>query len=163
MKKILSTSRYFVALAVLGSLLLTAMVMVMGIGRILKEIYLRSQKLTFSAKDAKELSINAIEVIDLFLVGTVSYVAAVGLYKLFLGKDEIELPVKLNINNLTDLENKIIGVIVAALAVSFLGHTVSDSSSELLSFGGGVALVIAALGLFVRMNTGKKKNAETDN
>ena len=53
------------ALAVSGSLLLTALVMLMGIGRVFKEIFERSQKMTFTPKDAKELSITAIEVIEL--------------------------------------------------------------------------------------------------
>lgn len=163
MKRVLRVSRYLIGFAVIGSLLLTAAMMLMGIGRIVKEGIERLQIMAFLAKTAKEVSVLAIEVIDLFLVGTVSYVTAVGLYKLFLSKDEVELPVKLNINSLTDLENKIIGVIVAALAVSFLGHTFSDSPEELLSYGGGVALVIAALGFFMNMNKGTKKKNNSEN
>ena len=97
------------------------------------------------------MSLAVIEIIDLFLVGTVAYIAGVGLYKLFISNAEIELPMRLKINSLKDLEDKIIGVIVAALAVAFLGQAASGHEPEaLLSYGGGIALVIAALGFFVR-------------
>jgi len=49
------------------------------------------------------------------------------------------------------VEDKIIGVIVAALAVAFLGQAASISEpGALLSYGGGIAMVMAALGFFVR-------------
>jgi hypothetical protein len=55
-----------------------------------------------------------------------------------------------------DLEHKIIGVIVAALAVAFLGQAASgDEPSGLLNYSGGIALVIAALGFFTRQGDGK--------
>jgi uncharacterized membrane protein YqhA len=113
------------------------------------------QKGDFSAKAAKNLSLSVIEIIDLFLIGTVAYIAAVGLYKLFIGKTGIRLPMRLRIETLKDLEDKIIGVIVAALAVAFLGHAAVDEASELLNYGGGIALVIVALAFF--MKTGGKK------
>ena len=92
-----------------------------------------------------------IEIIDLFLVGTVAYIAAVGFYKLFISSGEVELPIRLKIRNLKDLEDKIIGVIVAALAVAFLGEAAgSETPAALLNYGAGIALVIAALAFFVR-------------
>ena len=105
----------------------------------------------FSAKAAKMMSLAVIEIIDLFLVGTVAYITAVGLYKLFISNAEIELPVRLKIHSLKDLEDKIIGVVVAALAVAFFGQAVGASElSALLNYGGGIALVIAALAFFTR-------------
>ena len=104
-----------------------------------------------SAKSAKMMSLAVIEIIDLFLVGTVSYITAVGLYKLFISNAEIELPVRLKIRSLKDLEDKIIGVVVAALAVAFFGQAVAASElSALLEYGAGIALVIVALAYFTR-------------
>jgi uncharacterized membrane protein YqhA len=58
---------------------------------------------------------------------------------------------RLKIENLKDLEDKIIGVIVAALAVAFLGQAAgADTPDALLNYGGGIALVIAALAFFTR-------------
>ena len=93
--------------------------------------------------------------IDLFLVATVAFITAAGLYKLFISNTRIELPTRLKINSLKDLEDKIIGVVVAALAVAFLGMAAgADVPEKLLGYGGGIALVIAALAFF--MNYGGK-------
>lgn len=104
-----------------------------------------------SAKAAKMMSLAVIEIIDLFLIGTVAYITAVGLYKLFISDMEIPLPIRLKIHSLKNLEDKIIGVIVLALAVMFLGHAIGTSDPEtLLNYGGGIAFVIAALAFFMR-------------
>ncbi len=107
--------------------------------------------------------IGVIEIIDLFLVGTIAYITAIGIYKLFIDKSKIQLPVKIKINNLSDLENKIIGIIIAALAVAFLGKAAgTDDTSALLNYGGGIALVIAALSVFMKFNNVSKKKDESN-
>ena len=123
----------------------------MGMARILVAGAQVVREGDLSAKAAKRLSLAVIEIIGLFLVGTVAYITAVGLYKLFISNAEIELPVRLKIHSLKDLEDKIIGVVVAALAVAFFGQAVGQSEmSALLNYGGGIALVIAALAYFTR-------------
>ena len=62
----------------------------------------------YSAKAAKIMALAVIEIIDLFLVATVAYITAAGLYKLFISNTQIELPTRLKINSLKDLEDKII-------------------------------------------------------
>jgi uncharacterized membrane protein YqhA len=112
----------------------------------------------FSAKVAKIMALAVIEIIDLFLVGTVAYITAVGLYRLFISNSQIALPTPLKINSLKDLEDKIIGVVVAALAVAFLGQAAgSEEPAALLNYGGGIALVIAALAFFINYDGGKTK------
>jgi uncharacterized membrane protein YqhA len=159
--RFLATSRFLLVVPVVGCVLLTLGVVLMGFGRIVTAGIKVVQAGDLSAKAAKTMSLAVIEIIDLFLIGTVAYIAAVGLYKLFISDDEIRLPTRLRINNLKDLEDKIIGVLVAALAVAFLGHaTGSDQPADLLNYGGGMALVIAALAYF--MNSGAKKVDPTD-
>ena len=151
MTRFLAACRFLLVIPVVGCVLLTAGVVIMGIGRIVTAGAELLRTGDFSAKASKTMSLAVIEIIDLFLVGTVAYIAAVGLYKLFISNAEVELPMRLKIENLKDLEDKIIGVIVAALAVAFLGQAAgSPGSDALLSYGGGIALVIAALALFVR-------------
>ena len=151
MARFLAACRFLLVIPVIGCVLLTAGAVIMGIGRIATAGAQLLRAGDFSAKASKTMSLAVIEIIDLFLVGTVAYIAAVGLYKLFISNAEIELPMRLKINSLKDLEDKIIGVIVAALAVAFLGQAASGREPEaLLSYGGGIALVIAALGFFVR-------------
>ena len=160
MIRFLAACRYLLVVPVIGCVLLTAGVMLMGAGRIMMSGYALALKGDFSAKAAKTMSLAVIEIIDLFLIGTVAYITAVGLYKLFIGDVNVQLPMRLKINTLKDLEDKIIGIIVAALAVAFLGHAAVDEASALLSYGGGIALVIIALAFFI--NYGNKKSAPAD-
>ena len=81
--------------------------------------------------------------------------------KLFIGGPEVRLPMRLQISTLKELEDKIIGILVAALAVAFLGHAAGgDEARALLNYGGGIALVIAALAYFT--SQGGKKDSSAD-
>jgi uncharacterized membrane protein YqhA len=161
-QRFLVACRFLLIIPVVGSLLLTLGVVLMGLARIVTDGTKVVQAGDFSAKAAKALSLGVIEIIDLFLIGTVAYITAVGLYKLFIDSKGIQLPMRLQINNLKDLEDKIIGVLVAALAVAFLGHAAGgDTPEALLSYGGGIAVVVAALGYF--MSQGGKKTDSSDN
>ncbi len=151
MTRFLAACRFLLVVPVIGCVLLTAGVVVMGMGRIVTAGVQLVRAGDFSQKAAKTMSLAVIEIIDLFLIGTVAYITAVGIYKLFISKSDIELPMRLKINTLKDLEDKIIGVLVAALAVAFLGQAAGAETPEaLLNYGGGIALVIAALAFFVR-------------
>jgi uncharacterized membrane protein YqhA len=135
----------------------------MGIMRILTAGVNLLRAGDYSAKAAKIMALAVIEIIDLFLVGTVAYITAVGLYRLFISNTKVELPTRLKINSLKDLEDKIIGVVVAALAVAFLGQAAgSEEPAALLNYGGGIALVIAALAFFISYGAGKDKSQEKD-
>ena len=159
MRQFLVSCRFLLVIPVFGCVLLTAGVVVMGMGRVVTAGWSIVSAADFSAKAAKVASLAVIEIIDLFLIGTVSYITAIGLYKLFISEAGIELPMRLKIHSLKDLEDKIIGVLVAALAVAFLGHAAGDEKPEaLLNYGGGIALVVAALALFVWMG-GKDSGA----
>ena len=160
MIRFLAACRYLLVVPVVGCVLLTLGVVLMGAARIVTAGIKVVQAGDVSAKAAKTMSLAVIEIIDLFLIGTVAYITAVGLYKLFIGNVEIRLPMRLKIENLKDLEDKIIGVIVAALAVAFLGHAAVDEASALLNYGGGIALVVISLAFF--MNYGSKKSVPTD-
>ena len=160
MMQFLTVCRFLLVIPVIGSVLLTLMVIIMGMGRIFTVGIKLFSSGDFSAKAAKIISLEVIEIIDLFLIGTVAYITAVGLYKLFISSKEIQLPMRLKIESLNDLENKIIGIIVAALAVAFLGHAAgTDEPTKLFAYGGGIAVVIAALAFFMRQ--GGKKDSES--
>jgi len=151
MTRVLAACRFLLVLPVVGCVLLTAGVVVMGIGRILTAGWALVEKGDFSAKASKTMSLAVIEIIDLFLVGTVAYITALGLYKLFIANVDIELPMRIKIETLKDLEDKIIGVIVAALAVAFLGRAAgADTPDALLNYGAGIAAVVVALAFFMR-------------
>lgn len=100
--------------------------------------------------DHKELVVNFVEIADMFLLAIVLYIIALGLYELFIG--EIPgLPKWLVFKSLDDLKKQLIGVVVVVLAVFFLGRALHGGDPlDLLYMGGGSALVIGALSLFLR-------------
>jgi uncharacterized membrane protein YqhA len=161
--KFLAACRYLLLIPVFGCIIMTAGTVLMGLGRIVTSVK-RIQALGgFSPKASKLVSVSVIEIIDLFLVATIAYIAAIGLYKLFIDKKKIEFPMRIKINSLNDLENKIVGVIIAALAVAFLGNAASaENYTSILYYGGGIGIVIVALTIFLKFNKDEKKDKPAD-
>jgi uncharacterized membrane protein YqhA len=101
-----------------------------------------------------------VEFVHLFLVGTVLYITAIGLYQLFV--HEIKFPNWLKIDSTEELETNLIGVTVVVLAVNFMGAVFVGGKENLFEFGAGIALPIAALGVFLGLRTWSTKlNKET--
>jgi uncharacterized membrane protein YqhA len=161
--RFLTVCRYLLVLPVVGCVVLTLGAMLMGLGRIVTSAANVIAVADVSAKAAKIMALAVIEIIDLFLVGTVAYITAMGLYKLFIADEDVELPMRLKIRNLKDLEDKIIGVIVAALAVAFLGQAAgTEEPTGILAYGAGIAAVIAALAFFIRQDGSKPPTGSED-
>jgi len=100
----------------------------------------------FTVKGAKVLAIDCTEMIDLFLLGAVLYIIALGLYALFID-DQLPVPPWLGCSNLDQLKEQLIVVVIPLLAVSFLGYVVNwDGNSNILALGVAVGLVLFALG-----------------
>jgi uncharacterized membrane protein YqhA len=149
LRPILNASRYLVVIAVLGSLAAAAALFVYGIAETIAVIAEAVAKMEVTSKGAKALALAFIEIVDLFLLGTVLPMIALGLYELFIDS-ELKLPDWLHIRTFDDLKNKLVGVVLVVLAVIFLGHVVAwDGSRDLLGFGIAVAAVIAALTWFL--------------
>lgn len=115
-----------------------------------------------AGKGAKQLVLDFIEIVDVFLISTVMYVIAFGLYELFID-DQVPVPTWLEIHNLDDLKQNLLSVIIAVLGVLFLGQVVSwDGQTDLQGFGISIAVVVAALTYFLSQKTKKKTAAEKD-
>jgi uncharacterized membrane protein YqhA len=94
--------------------------------------------------------------IDLFLIGVTLLISGVGLYELFIREipddQAASLPTWLQIRDLNDLKGRVIAMIILVLSVSFVETAVdSPDGRQLLELGGGVALVIVALTVFMRL------------
>ena len=159
MKKILLWSRNLLWIPIIGSLLLTLGCGIVGILMIVSRTYYILDYGEFSPKVAKNVGMTTIETIDLYLIATVSYITAIGLYKLFISKENFEMPIKVKIPDLKALKDKIIGVVIAALGVTFLGKVAEEEvSSDLMYVGIGIAVVIIALSFAIHF--GKTKSAK---
>jgi len=111
-----------------------------------------------SSENSKKLILSCIEVVDLFLLATVFYITALGLYELFID-DRIKVPYWLEIPSIDDLKTKLTSVIVVVLSVLFLFEVVRwNGGTNILPLGSGIALVIAALTYFLSSQVKKPKS-----
>ena len=155
MHKFFSGSRYLVLIAVAGSFIASVAILFFGAISVYMLLSDTLHSCTFSSKAAKILALGLIESIDLFLLGTVFYIIALGLYELFID-DTIQLPHWLVIHTLDDLKNKLLGVAVVIMAVVFLGNVINwHGEPEIVYLGIAIAFVVVALTWFL----GSKKKA----
>jgi uncharacterized membrane protein YqhA len=146
--RIASASRYLIVVAVICIFITGIALLVYGASETYELVaHLFSDGV--NAKGSKALVLAAIELVDLFLLATVLFVIAIGLYELFID-DNLALPGWLEIHTLDDLKDKLIGVVIVVLGVLFLGQAISwDGQRDLLGFGAAIALVVAALTYFL--------------
>lgn len=151
--RVLGTSRFLIILAVLGTFLSAATLMVFGILRSVDIIFelLQTQQVV-SEDGGKHLIVNAVAVIDIFLLGTVLYIISAGLYQLFVD-DRLSLPRWLHIGTLDDLKAKLTGVIVVGMLVTYLGSITEwkTGDTSILALGAGIAAVIIAIGVYYKL------------
>lgn len=158
--RLVSSSRFMIILAVVGTFLAATTLLLYGVYDIVKII--GDLIGNIGGVKSKQLLLDTIEVIDVFLLSTVFYVIAVGLYELFI-QDNLPLPEWLEFHDLDDLKSKLVAVIIVALAVLFLGQVVSwDGTRDLLGYGVANALVIGALTLFLNLKPAKLKSSKED-
>jgi uncharacterized membrane protein YqhA len=101
-----------------------------------------------SESGLKETIVEVLTAVDAILLGTVLLVIGYGLYELFIDA-EIEVPLWLRVRDLDDLKSKLIGVVVAILAVVFVGVFVdSNRSQDVISYGVGAGALVVGLAIF---------------
>ncbi len=146
-RRILASSRYFIGFAALGSFLSAATLLVYGTLAVINVVWDTIGQGQATVDGGKHLAVQFIQLTDLFLLGTVLYIVALGLYDLFVDPG-LPVPPWLHIRSLDDLKSKLVQVIVVLLGVTFLGAAVEwEGGGEILELGVAVALVITALGL----------------
>ena len=144
MRRIVELSRYVVILPSLGSLIGGVILIVIG----LWEMAAAAIKLVQPGVALKESTVSVLAAVDTLLLATVLLVIGYGLYELFVD-DSVELPAWLQIHSLDDLKGKLIGVVVAVIAVVFLGELVKASDPEAtMMFGLGAGALVLALAAF---------------
>jgi uncharacterized membrane protein YqhA len=97
-----------------------------------------------------------LEDVDLFLIGATLLISAIGLYELFIRPIPLDrdttLPAWLEMRDLNDLKARVIAMIVLVISVSFVEVVVdAPSGHQALDLGGGIALVVVALTVFLRL------------
>lgn len=144
-QRLLASSRYVIVIAVLGTFLSGTVLLIFGVLSVVNVSIEAIFELDLSSHGVEEMAVEFIRLTDVFLLGTVLYIVSLGLFQLFIDPT-LPLPPWLIINNLEHLKEKLIGVIVVLLGVTFLGEVVSwDGETDILRLGVAIALVIAAL------------------
>ncbi|MCP3992770.1 MAG: YqhA family protein [Actinomycetia bacterium] len=155
MKRFFASSRYLLFIAVAGAFLLALALFIYGAIFTVRTLFDAATWNDLDGAEAKQLMATAVQVADVFLVGTVLFIIALGLYALFID-DDLDLPPWLEIHDLEDLKSKLVSVVIVALGVLFLGQAVGTAKDAgILDIGLGTAAMVAALTLFYAL-TGKK-------
>jgi uncharacterized membrane protein YqhA len=133
------------ALAALGAFAYAAAVFVHLVGTIVTHPFPVGHKIGLFLLDT-----------DLLLIGATLLISAIGFYELFIREIPADSPARmprwLEMHDLNDLKARIVAMIIMVLAVSFVELAVdAEGGLEVLEAGGGVAVVILALTVFLRM------------
>ncbi len=144
MRKILGFTRYAVFVPAIASIIGALLLMAQGsisIGTIVVEAILNHSYL-------KDTIVSILTAVDAILLGTVLLVIGYGLYELFVDP-RLEVPVWLEVRDLDDLKSKLIGVVVAIIAVVFVGVFVdTNRAADVVAYGVGAGALVAGLALF---------------
>ena len=144
MNRILAATRYAVVIPAIASILGALLLMVQGSIEMI-------QVIIDAALNGTKLKITIVDVltaVDAILLGTVLLVIGYGLYELFIDED-LNVPVWLQVHDLDDLKSKLIGVVVAIIAVIFVGVFVdANRSKDVIAFGVGAGALVTGLAIF---------------
>jgi uncharacterized membrane protein YqhA len=144
MRRFVELSRFIVILPVFGSLLGAFTLMLIGTWEVFNSIF----SILNSSSPLKDTVVGILTAVDTLLLATVLLVIGYGLYELFVDAD-VKLPPWLEINDLDDLKSKLIGVVVAIIAVVFLGQLVdNNSSNDVFLAGAGAGALVLGLAAF---------------
>jgi uncharacterized membrane protein YqhA len=144
MNRVIAFTRFAVFIPAMASILGAILLMIQGSVEMIRTII-------NAAVNGTKLKLTIVEVltaVDAILLGTVLLVIGYGLYELFIDED-LEVPVWLQVHDLDDLKSKLIGVVVALIAVIFVGVFVDTNRAEdVISFGVGAGALVTGLALF---------------
>jgi uncharacterized membrane protein YqhA len=144
MNRILAATRYAVLIPAIASILGALLLMFQGSVEMVRVVI-------DTATNGTKLKLTTVEIltaVDGILLGTVLLVIGYGLYELFID-DDLEVPPWLEVHDLDDLKSKLIGVIVAIVAVIFVGIFVdTNRADDVIAYGVGAGALVVGLAFF---------------
>lgn len=144
MRRIIGLTRFAVVVPALASIAGALLLMAQGSIEMIR-VFIVSVSNQVALKDT---IVEVLTAVDAILLGTVLLVIGYGLYELFVDTD-IKVPAWLQVKDLDDLKSKLIGVVVAIIAVVFVGVFVdSNRAQDVLSYGIGAGALVAGLAIF---------------
>ena len=152
LKNIVLISRIMVIIAIFGLLLTSVFVIITGFAELFRIIAFLMEGGLLSEEAGTFLSVTVTEMIDLYLIGLVLIIIALGLYQLFIDPD-IELPEWLDTPSFEALKARLLVVVVVVLAVMFLGYAAEATDAPFIAgVGVAISLVIIACGYILSIH-----------
>ncbi len=140
MGKLLERTKYLALVGVISLLLASVVAFLWGAVKTVSAII----SIVSSYGKDPYIAVSLIELVDSFLIATALFVFAVSMYEMFIEK--VALPPWMLANNLPELKEKLGGVIILVMVVTFLEHLVEwKAPYESLLFAIAVGIVSAAL------------------
>lgn len=143
--RILAKSHYLILLPVFGALIGAVVIFAYDI---ITTFVLAARVFTagaYNEEGLKDVAVAFIKLLDLFLLGTVLYIVALGLYELFIDPN-IPMPAWLHIDSINTLKEKLLNVVAVLLVISFLGvATEWKGGDDILFYGAGIGIVVIAV------------------
>ena len=144
MKRIMGLTRYAVFVPAIASIIGALLLMAQGSWAMLMAVI----DSVSNGYGLKETIVEVLTAVDAILLGTVLLVIGYGLYELFIDAD-LDVPQWLRVYDLDGLKSKLIGVVVAIVAVVFVGVFVdSNRASDVISYGVGAGALVVGLAVF---------------
>lgn len=155
-------TRYIVLLAVAAVLLVAISLFLLGTLQAVLSVWHAWSRVLQGELGSTDLTVEFLEIVSVMLKAVVFYLIGVGMYSLFIAP--LNLTVSLGVQTLSDLESKVVSVVVVILGVTFLEHFIQwQEPVATLQFGGGLAVVVVALVLFQFYNHRIREDQQTQN
>jgi uncharacterized membrane protein YqhA len=156
LQKMLRNSRYLIIIAVIGSYLTSAIVIIYDALLLIHmciDLFIHP---SLNPVSGRRLVLESIEGLDIFLLGTAFFIVALGLYELFIQRPA-SAPDWLHVQDLDDLKARLLGVVIVVMSVFFLEQIINwDGKSNILNLGVAEALMIGAITLAINIHRGKR-------
>lgn len=144
----------FRSIGVIASISLFTLGMAVMVYTFVEGFHVIEKILQFSTAESRVIY-GAMGVLDLILLSFSIFIAAIGIYELFVRPIE-NLPQWLQVKDLDALKSMLIKVIIVVMGISFMGHVVTwEGEEDLFSYGISIAAVIVALSYFLGIKIDK--------
>jgi uncharacterized membrane protein YqhA len=148
--KFIAGIRFFMLIPIIG-LAVAAFILFFEGGIELVHLLVKMFAETAKIDTKSAIIVGIVEVVHLFLVGTVLFLTSLGLYQLFI--HVLPLPGWLKMNNIEELELNLVGIVVVVLAVDYLSVIFEEQEVNMAVYGVGYALPIVALAYFMKIRS----------
>lgn len=153
LKNIILISRILVIIAILGLLLTSIVVIFSGFTEFFRILSFLFHEGLLSEGAGTFLSVTVTEMIDLYLIGLVLIIIALGLYQLFIDPD-LKVPEWLDTPSFEVLKGRLLVVVIVVLAVMFLGYAAEATEGIFIAgIGIAISLVIVACGYILSIHS----------